>query len=379
MGVRDAIVVGAGPSGSYLSYELSRMGYDVLNLEEHNEVGKPVECTGLVSERVFRYVKSRAKVNSVSGAHIYFPNGEEVHVAKSEKTIVMERDVFDRDAAGQSIGAGTDLRLGSKVSGIKGGKESVKVTFRENGNTREEECRVVVGADGVNSVVRKEVFRTRPSRIISTYQVDSSFRMEDQDSVDVYLGSESSKGFFGWATPSGDISRIGVGSYGQPFNYFSNINRRFKGERILGINGGGIPITYLKRTYSDRCLLVGDAAGIVKPLTGGGIYTGIVSASHAARTLEKALENNNLSSTSLSSYQRRWKRDIGKELLFDGLIQRIFGHLSDKSLNRIYEIISDEKIIGTINSRGDIDYPSKLIIPLLLKNPGLIKHLFKVS
>ena len=77
--MRDAIVVGAGPSGSYLSYELSRMGYDVLNLEEHNEVGKPVECTGLVSERVFRYVKSRAKVNSVSGAHIYFPNGEEVH------------------------------------------------------------------------------------------------------------------------------------------------------------------------------------------------------------------------------------------------------------------------------------------------------------
>ena len=77
------------------------MGYDVLNLEEHNEVGKPVECTGLVSERVFRYVRSRAKVNSVSGAHIYFTNGQEIHVSKSEKTIVMERDVFDRDAAGQ--------------------------------------------------------------------------------------------------------------------------------------------------------------------------------------------------------------------------------------------------------------------------------------
>ena len=377
--MRDAIVVGAGPSGSYLSYSLSKMGYDVINLEEHNEVGKPVECTGLVSERVFRYVRSRAKINSVSGAHIYFPNGQEIHVSKSEKTIVMERDVFDRDAAGQSIGAGTDLRLGSKVSKIKIGKDSAKVTFREEGNIREEECRVVIGADGVNSVVRKEVFNSRPSRIISTYQVDSSVRMEDQDSVDVYLGSESSKGFFGWATPSGDISRIGVGSYGQPFNYFRNISRRFPGERVLGINGGGIPITYLKRTYGDRCLLVGDAAGIVKPLTGGGIYTGIVSASHAAKTLEKGLESNNLSRSFLSSYQRRWKRDIGKELLFDGIIQRIFGHLSDRSLNRIYEVISDEKVIGTINSRGDIDYPSKVIIPLLIRNPGLIKHLFKVS
>lgn len=84
-------------------------------------MGKPVECTGLVSERVFRMVKSGSKVNAVSGgAHIHFPNGgESIHVAKSEKTVVMDRDEFDKDAAGMAVGAGVDLRVGgARVTGV---------------------------------------------------------------------------------------------------------------------------------------------------------------------------------------------------------------------------------------------------------------------
>ena len=70
--MHDVLVVGSGPSGSYVSYSLARLGFDVVNMEEHREVGRPVECTGLVSERVFKYVKTKAEVNSVNGAHIFF-------------------------------------------------------------------------------------------------------------------------------------------------------------------------------------------------------------------------------------------------------------------------------------------------------------------
>ncbi|WP_171823578.1 NAD(P)/FAD-dependent oxidoreductase [Thermogymnomonas acidicola] len=232
---------------------------------------------------------------------------------------------------------------------------------------------VVGGADGVNSVVRKELFGEVPGRVISTYQVDASYRMEDQDSVDVFLGSGFSSGFFAWATPAGHLSRIGLGVYHRNATaYFNRLISMFPGARVLGINGGGIPIRYLKRTYRDSALLVGDAAGIVKPLSGGGIYTGLVSASAAAETLEKALESDDLSARSLSRYQRAWKRRLGMELSFDYLVQRFFTMLSDRALDAIYREVSKPEVVNLINSVGDIDYPSRVVLRVLMKNPSMV-------
>lgn len=374
--MRDAIVVGAGPSGSYLSYLLSKLGYDVLNLEEHREVGKPVECTGLVSERVFGYVKSNSRINSVTGANVFFPNGKSVHVEKSERTIVIERDRFDRDVSAMAINAGADLKIDSRVVSVKVNDEGVSIRYRENGELKEEKSRVIVGADGINSIVRKELYGVKSKRIVSTYQVDSATPMEDQDSVEVYLGSESTRGFFGWATPAGELTRIGVGTYGiSPFKYFGRINSRFPKDRIMGITGGAIPIAYLKRTYGKRSLLVGDAGGIVKPLTGGGIYTGVVSAHHAAKTLDRGLRENDLSERNLSSYEKDWKKELGKELWIDGKIQKYFSSLSDKTLNLVYEAVSKNKMVELINHLGDIDYPSTVVLSIALRNPRLLLRL----
>lgn len=378
--MRDVLVVGAGPSGSYLSYRLSKLGYDVLNLEEHREIGKPVECTGLVSERVFKYVKSKARVNTVTGANVYFPNRKSIHVEKAEKTIVIDRDSFDKDVAAMSIGAGTDLRIGSKVFDVRVDKDGAKIRYKEDGKIKEERGKIVVGADGINSRVRRDLYNVVPKRIVSAYQVDSAVEMPDQDSVEVYLGSESTNGFFGWATPSGEITRIGVGVYkASAIKYFKKINERFPKDRILGINGGGIPIAYLKKTYGHRSLLVGDAAGIVKPLTGGGIYTGVVSAEHAANTIGRSLEREDYSENTLRLYQKEWKKELGRELWFDGFIQRHFAGISDRHLDRIYDIVSSLKIIDVINSTGDIDYPSRVIFSVIARNPGLLKYIFSRS
>lgn len=371
----DFIVVGAGPSGSYASHLLSKSGFNVLNLEEHKEVGKPVECTGLVSRRVFSLVNSKSQVNSVSGANVYFPDGK-LHVEKREKTIVMDRDSFDKDASGMAIASGADLKINSRAISVKIENDQATLKYREDGNIKEVNAKAIIGADGLNSRVRRDLYDSRPSRIVTAYQVDSAYRMEDQDSVDVYLGSESSVGFFGWATPSGSITRIGVGSYkSAALNHFFKINKRFARDRIIGINGGAIPISYLKKTFSDRSLLVGDAAGIVKPLTGGGIYTGIVAAKHAARTLSEAYESEDFSSRFLSRYQKYWKRELGTELYLDGLVQKYFTSLSDGVLDSIYRILARPQNVSLINRMGDIDFPSKVVTGMLLRNPSLIKHL----
>ena len=200
--------------------------------------------------------------------------------------------------------------------------------------------------------------------------------MEDQDNVNVYLGSKITKGYFGWATPAGDTSRIGTASIGGTSkSYFQELNRRFRNNKILSITGGPIPISTLKKTYGDRTILVGDAAGIVKPLSGGGIYTGILSGSKAANTLETALENNDLSERHLSQYERMWKSEIGRELKVDLIIQKLFSKITDYSFNKLYEVISKDENMKVINRVGDIDFPSRVVVSLLLRNPLLISHI----
>lgn len=375
--MKDAIVVGAGPAGSYLSHLLSRQGFDVLNLEEHPEVGRPVDCTGVVTKRVFGYVKSTSIANRVRGANVFFPGEEPLHIEKSEETIVIYRDAFDKDVSSMAVDSGTDLRVNARVSSVSTGRDHAEVAFRENGNTKTEKAKVVIGADGANSIVRKDLYKEKPKRVVSTYQVDSAFRMEDQGSVSVYLGSEVSKGFFAWAVPTGNISRIGVGTIGSGTrSYYEALSKHFPMDAVLGINGAPIPISYLRKTYGNRTLLVGDAGGIVKPLTGGGIYTGIVSAKHAAKALTEAFEKSDFSADFLSRYQKYWKGEIGRELWMDGLVQRMFARLSDHSLGAVYRILSSPRILDTINSVGDIDYPSKLVLSVVARHPSILLNMF---
>ncbi|WP_337860433.1 geranylgeranyl reductase family protein [Ferroplasma sp.] len=373
----DVIVSGAGPSGSYLSYLLSKNGYKVLQLEEHKEIGKPVECTGLVSERVFKYVKSNSIVNEVHGANVFFPNGKSIHIAKGDKTIVMYRDDFDKDVSAMAIGAGSDTRINSRVLDAKVNDSFGEVKYRENGKIKYERASVIVGADGATSRIRSSLNYERPQKLISTYQVDSSFKLEDQDDVNVFIGSENSKGFFGWAVPSGEITRIGVGvDHVTAIKYFKNINAKFNRSQVLGINSGPIPIKHLKKTYGNRSMLLGDAAGIVKPLSGGGIYTGIISAKNAYTAIDRAFKKADFSEKTMKEYQKLWKHEIGKELYIDSKIQKYFSNIStnDELLNKMYNAINTEYIIKRINSLGDIDYPAKVVFSILIRKPQLIKY-----
>ena len=371
--MRDVIVVGAGPAGSYLTHRLAEKGFDVLNLEEHLEVGRPVECTGVVTERVFRYVKSNSVANRVSGASIIFPGDRSIRIGKQEKTVVIYRDSFDKDVSAMAIGSGADVELGAQVKSVKANAEGAEISYRQSGNIHSEKARMVVGADGANSIVRKSLYSEIPSRVVSTYQVDASLAMDDQDSVSVYLGREFSNGFFAWAVPTGNITRIGLGSIKKgAFPYFLKLMKKFHPEpRILSMTGGPIPIRYLRRTYGNRNILVGDAGGIVKPLTGGGIYTGIVSSYWAAKAITEGMEAERLDSSFLSRYERYWKTEIGKELLIDGMIQRFYAGLNNRYLSRLYSSLSSDRSINIINSSGDIDYPSRLVLKLLLRNPSV--------
>ncbi len=375
--MKDVIIVGGGPAGSYMSYRLSKLGYSVLQLEEHREIGKPVECTGLVSKRVLDYVPTKSIANTVHGANVFFPGGKSIHIGKNEETIVLYRDSFDKDAAALSISGGADLRINARVTKVLVNRDGCEVTFRENGNLRQERSRIVVGADGMNSIVRRDVFDLRPGKIISTLQYDVAMKMDDQDSVDVYLGTSITHGFFGWSVPGGDITRIGTGSYrSSPRPYMDRLISRFGENRILSITGAGIPISIMRKLDGYRTVLVGDAAGVAKPLSGGGIYTGLLSSHMASLAVNDALDQEEYAD-SLRSYRKMLLKKIGNELKIDGFVQSIFSRINDRSFDRIYNFISNRKILDVINKSGDIDYPSKVLIGVILRDPAVLYSMLK--
>ena len=373
----DFVVVGAGPAGSQCAYKLGSLGYSVLQIEEHRSVGKPVECTGVVSRRVTSMVKTDSIVNRVHGAHIYFPSGKNVHVSKNEETIIIDRERFDQDVSSAAIGEGVELRMNSVFLDADLHDGSITVKYRKEGNVVEENAMALVGADGAGSSVRRNLYpNQKVRRMVSAYQVEAAVKMKDQDSVDVYLGSAYSRGFFGWAAPAGDLTRIGNAGFGMSRELFLNIFKKFLDPSKLSINGGLIPIRTLDRTYGERSVLVGDAGGIVKPLTGGGIYTGMLSGELAAESLNMAYEKENFSASSLAVYQSMWKKAIGKELSRDLKIQKLYSKITDTSLDAMESMLSDPDILRKISNAGDIDFPSKVVIGILIKKPSLIKHIF---
>jgi len=125
-------------------------------------------------------------------------------------------------------------------------------------------------------------------------------------------------------------------------------------------------------------LLVGDAAAQVKPTSGGGIYTGLLCAKYCSSVAIEALNKNDFSISMLKNYHKKWSAGIGRELNLGMKLRSIFKKLNDRQLDKYIKRFQNPIIIDTISKYGDIDYPSKLIKPLLERTPSLIKLLPKI-
>jgi flavin-dependent dehydrogenase len=128
-----------------------------------------------------------------------------------------------------------------------------------------------------------------------------------------------------------------------------------------------IPIGILPRSYADRLLVIGDAAGQVKPTTGGGIYFGHLGAKIAAKVLDEALRSDNLTSNQLSRYQRQWKARMGKEISRGYWARWAYAKLSDRQIDGIFNILDSGGMADRLlNSDSfSFDWHSRLILSVL--------------
>jgi flavin-dependent dehydrogenase len=145
----------------------------------------------------------------------------------------------------------------------------------------------------------------------------------------------------------------------------------FSNIEPIRMYGGTIPLTFAPRSFGDNVLLVGDAAGQVKPFSGGGIYTSLVAARHASATILRAFEREDFSAASLASYEREWKREIGRELRKSWRLRHFGLALSDGQVDRVVRALSGPKLSTLAARYADIDYPSKVLLRLARSLPAM--------
>ncbi|MEM3445163.1 MAG: NAD(P)/FAD-dependent oxidoreductase [Thermoplasmata archaeon] len=374
----DVVIVGGGPAGLVLGKELGK-NHRVLVVEEHEKIGRPLQCAGLVSSRVLELTKLwDCVVAKFNGATLYSPSWKEFRFSGNTiKAYAIDREKFD-EKLGERYRRYGDLLLNTKLADAKVNDGKVELVLRNKHGEKKHTARIVVGADGVVSTTRKLFKFDEPEEYIATYGAEvKNFGLRE---VEIYTGRNLAPGFFGWAVPSGESVRIGTGSAeGHPKRYFDALveeiqkRKNVKIEKVRTITGA-IPLGLYEKFVKDNVVLVGDAACQVKPVSGGGLYLGISAALICADVLERALLENNLSKKRLSEYPRRFLQTFKKEIKFGMRARKILRNISDETIERAIEILNscgDAK--NVIAKYGDIDYPSLLLKPFLKHCPKLIK------
>jgi digeranylgeranylglycerophospholipid reductase len=384
----DVLVVGAGPAGSTVAERLARSGHGVTVLEEHDRVGHPVQCAGLVSARVLALAGGESFVRRpVHGAAVFAPSLRCVEFTAPEpRAFVIDRAALDVHLADRAARAGARFETGVRFDRLVGrgpdGGPRVNATARD-GSTREYEARIVVGADGVTSGVARAFRLRRPVEILPAYEVEFGESPGGPDRVEVYLGNALSPGLFGWWIPDGSGgARVGVAVRPGPVSareycdrLLAHLARRF-GRPLrspTGLIASGIPIGTVPRTSGDRVLLIGDAAAQVKPLSGGGIFTGMRCAELAAGVIDAGLRSGDLSAAALGRYDSAWRAELGDEFARALQLRKILVRLSDADLERVIEALDSSGMRSSIVAFGDIDFPSHVARRLLAQSPSLVR------
>ena len=365
----DAAVVGGGPAGTITAGLLAE-DHDVVVLEEHSSSGLPMQCAGLVTQDVIDMCGVRPDIlNRIRGADVVFPSGGTLELrAEGAKALLIDRSDLDRKLADKAADSGAEIRYGAKYSGHSISGDGVSVSTCAG----EIRSKLIVGADGHSSKVASSLGKNAPREYVYGIGADVRLRPERDDIMILRIGSEFAPGFFSWEIPFGDMTRIGLcispGTGGTPNDHLKKLMAASgMGRKDAAVMyAGKIPLGGRRRTYGGRTLLIGDAAGQVKPVSGGGLYPICKAAPILGRTAAEALRKDALTAKHLSGYEKGWKKEIGREMSRGYMIRKMFTGLSDKDFDKIYRII-DRDDMRSILSDIDIDNPSSVAIPMLRK------------
>ncbi len=373
-------MVGGGPAGCFVGEALAKRGLKVVIVEEHGEVGNPACCAGIVGTGGLRELKinlGKWVLGKLRRAIFYPPSNEPIEISRGNvEAFVIDRAAFDRELARKAVKAGATLLLKTRCAGLKLGREPV-VKLKGACET-EIKARLVIGADGPASIVAREAGLLKTSRYLKCAQLET-FASVRSDTAELCFGNSFAPGFFAWLTPAGNLCRVGLGtSQGNAIekllSFVKNcpiVSTKIQPDKTLNFFTGLIPQPMTRKICTDRVMLVGDAAGHVKPLTGGGIYVGLSCAKLAAEVATDALKSEP-NSKKLRAYEQAVMKRFGREFELGIRARKVFERMTDEDLNLIFELLKKEDVRALVLKHFDFDCHEKLLRALLVNAPRLL-------
>jgi geranylgeranyl reductase family protein len=375
-GTLDVVIVGAGPGGLSAALRLAAAGCRVTLFEEHDEPGRPVHCTGVLAAEAFDEFDLPRDVvlNQIRTFRFVSPAGTVVPYTTDEiEALVIDRALFDRRLAARAMHAGARIVTGHRVMGVTVDARGVSVDVAGQPAVR---ARAAVLACGTSYGLHRRLGLGLPPVLFQTAQMElPAERVHD---VELHFGSRVAPKGFGWVVPvvrdrtvSARVGVMAAGGAAGRFDYLcGQIGARWglrRGESRPRLKV--LPLAPISPTQAARVIAVGDAAGLVKATTGGGIYYSLLTGTLAGETLIDALDRDDLSAPALAVYERAWQDRLAPELRAQQLLRRLVHQMSDAQIDALFELARTDGVLPIVRRVARFNRHRPVILSLLRYRP----------
>lgn len=377
----EVLVIGAGPAGSLAAKTIAQEDVKVLLIDKKSEIGTPKRCgEGIldgVLERVGIKEDERWIARHIDGARLVAPDNTSAwftseNLETPATGIILERKVFDKHVTMDAIRCGATVMLKTEAVGITRVDDYLLVDIESfNSEYTQVKAKVVIGADGPEGRVGNWLglnTKVALSEMESGIQYEmTNLNLEKSDTIEFYFGSVAPGGY-AWIFPKGyDTANVGIDvssvkaekSALKYLNDFVAGNSQTKDGEIVEINAGGNPLCgVFDEIISDNLMLVGDAAGCVSPITGGGIDTALESGMIAGRVAAKAVKEDDFSKSNLQEYADYVEEHIAKKFRKLINVRDFIYNLEDEDMN---------EYIGAIAKANITKLSTKALVKAMIK------------
>jgi digeranylgeranylglycerophospholipid reductase len=385
----DILVIGGGPAGALAAKTAAKAGNSVCLIEKRPAIGTPVRCAeGIGKDLLKEYVKPDPRWISadIERARIIAPNGTTISLeqdkAGNEVGYVLDRKIFDRELVWQAAEAGADVFVKTRATapimenGAVRGANVISI-----GTPAEIRAEVVIAADGVEArfARRAGLDTTVPLReMMSCAQYLMTDIDIDAGSTDFYLGNAIAPEGYLWIFPKGErTANVGIGVSGRRSRDGSRakdyldrfVAKNFPDGKMIEAIVGGVPVCRpLECTVADGLMVVGDAARVVDPITGGGIGNALFTGRLAGQVASDCIAAGDCSKEALMAYDTGWRTSkMGASIERNYKIKEYFVTLDDAKLNTLADSIASASLK---------EFSVRAIIKELIKrNPKMILEL----